>query len=318
MNINEILAGKLSRLPAGDHVNGLRAVKSHIDAAMRHLHRGQNDADEALFTDVVFRCNQAFEGSIKEAYRVLAGKDPKQTTPAKIETFLASSNLLKKRVLDQFTTYRQEWRNPSTHDYTLDFDEDEALVAIVSVTVFAIVLCDQIDGKIAFDNAAASSSSSANELSAQASLLDLVTNAVQKFASEYVDDQKLAQSIAQEYYRQEGALAGYLHAALGNIPGIVVDQAKGFGRQEADVVVAKDGQQVVVELKRGRVKSSARYLTNAAVDRVSFYLHEEDVVGAVVLVYLPEADSYEITNAEGVVADRVRIVAPSSDSVSSG
>jgi hypothetical protein len=51
---------------------------------------------------------------------------------------------------------------------------------------------------------------------------------------------------------------------------------------------------------------------------VSFYLHEEDVVGAVVLVYLPEADSYEITNAEGVVADRVRIVAPSSDSVSSG
>ncbi|MCK1339153.1 hypothetical protein IVB38_24875 [Bradyrhizobium sp. 38] len=42
----------------------------------------------------------------------------------------------------------------STHDYALDFDEDEGLMAIVSVTVFAIVLCDQIDGKLPFDTAA--------------------------------------------------------------------------------------------------------------------------------------------------------------------
>jgi hypothetical protein len=127
MNLQEILDQKIRRLPAGPHLDGLRAVKSHIDAGVRHLVRGQKEPDETLFTDVIFRCNQAFEGSIKEAYRVLAGKDPQRTTPAEIEKFLTSANLLRKKVLDQFTTYRREWRNPSTHDYTLDFDEDEAL-----------------------------------------------------------------------------------------------------------------------------------------------------------------------------------------------
>lgn len=67
---------------------------------------------------------------------------------------MASNNLLRKKVLDQFTIYRQEWRNPAAHDYTLDFDEDEALIAIVSVTIFAIVLTNQISGKIAFKAAA--------------------------------------------------------------------------------------------------------------------------------------------------------------------
>jgi len=101
MDIQEILEQKIRKLPNGPYVNGLRAVKSHIDAAVRHLERGQREPDEALFTDVIFRCNQAFEGSIKEAYRVLAGKDPGRTTPAEIGKFLASANLLRKKVLDQ-------------------------------------------------------------------------------------------------------------------------------------------------------------------------------------------------------------------------
>ena len=51
--------------------------------------------------------------------------------------------------------YRTEWRNPSTHDYKLDFDEDEALLAIASVCAFAIVLLDQITEKLNFDRAKA-------------------------------------------------------------------------------------------------------------------------------------------------------------------
>ncbi len=112
MDIQEVLNNKIKSLPAGDHLAGLKAVKLHIDSAVRHLTRGQSDEDETLFTDVIFRCNQAFEGSIKEAYRVLAGKDPQGITPADIEKFLASANLLRKKVLDQFTIYRREWRNP--------------------------------------------------------------------------------------------------------------------------------------------------------------------------------------------------------------
>ena len=87
MDIHAILDNKITSLPLGIHLDGLRAVKSHIDAAVRHLTRGQKESDESLFTDSIYRCNQAFEGSLKEAYRVLAGEDPQKTTPADIEKF---------------------------------------------------------------------------------------------------------------------------------------------------------------------------------------------------------------------------------------
>lgn len=49
---------------------------------------------------------------VKEAYRVLAGKDPSRIAPHKIEEFLGQADLLRKKVLDQFARYRTEWRNP--------------------------------------------------------------------------------------------------------------------------------------------------------------------------------------------------------------
>lgn len=318
MDIQDILDRKIKELPSGAHLDGLRAVKSHIDAAVRHLQRGQKEADESLFTDVIFRCNQAFEGSIKEAYRVLAGKDPQRTTPAEIEKFLASGDLLRKKVLDQFTTYRKEWRNPSTHDYTLDFDEDEALVAIVSVTVFAIVLCDQIDGKLAFNAAAAGAAGSITGAEKEGPLLDLVTRKAMAFASEYVDNVGPTHSPAHDYYRLEGTLAGYLAAELADVPDLTVTQNKAFsGRREADIVIERKAEKVIVELKRTSSKQSARAAAQNAVTLASLYLHEADVVGAVALIYSSDARAYEVTSAMGALSDRVRIVAPHADKASS-
>jgi hypothetical protein len=37
VDIQEILDQKIKELPAGSHINGLEAVESHIDAAVRHL-----------------------------------------------------------------------------------------------------------------------------------------------------------------------------------------------------------------------------------------------------------------------------------------
>src|SRR5262249_18562955 len=158
-------------------------------------------------------------------YRVIAGQDPQNVRPFEIEQFLSSSNLLRKKVLDQFTTYRREWRNPSSHDYTLDFDEDEALIAIVSVTVFAIVLCDQIDNKIAFN--AAASAIPANTITTtepNAPLLELVAERVLFFARSHVDAVGPTPSPAHDYYRLQGALAGYLSAELAKVPSVTVEQ----------------------------------------------------------------------------------------------
>src|SRR6266487_5647111 len=151
MNILEILSSRVDELGAGDYIQGLRAVLQHIEVAEKHLDRGKGSGDDTAFTDAIYRTNQAFEGSLKEAFRVLAGKDPSRETPNNIEIYLQKHHLLRPRVLAQLTNYRTEWRNPSTHDYRLDFDEDEALFAIVAVSAFAIVLVDQITERIAYD-----------------------------------------------------------------------------------------------------------------------------------------------------------------------
>jgi hypothetical protein len=303
VNIREILDRKLGALPPGPHLVGLRAVKSHIDAALRHLARGQKDLDETLFTDVIFRCNQAFEGSIKEAYRVLADKDPERTTPAQIEAFLASGNLLRKKVLDQFTTYRREWRNPSTHDYTLDFDEDEALVAVVSVTVFAIVLSDQIAAKLAFNASLNGKSPSISDAERQRPLLDLVTSKIVSFARDYVERDVQRPTAA---HRLEGALAGYLNNALSALPSLAVSQWVRLGQGEADILIEREGEKIVIEFKIISGPVSRNQTHNFAI-QASRYLQETDVAGAVVLAYSQSFRDYSVKRVFGV-SERVRIV----------
>jgi hypothetical protein len=311
MDIQEILDAKIKGMPSGPHDTGLRAVKSHIDAAVRHFLRGQAEPDETLFTDVIFRCNQAFEGSIKEAYRIIAGKNPDRKTPSDIEQFLNDSNLLRKKVLDQFTNYRKEWRNPSTHDYTLDFDEDEALLAIVSVTTFAIVLCDQIDSKIAFDAAAAATPSERISTQEQNTpLLDVITRRVLSFATTHTDPVGKTNSPAHDYYRLEGALAGYLSADLAQMQGLKVEQNKRFASSEADIVISRSDEKVVIELKRMTANLSVRAVAHRAVTQAALYLHEPNVIGAVVLVFSTLRNAYDVAPAAGALANLVRVITP--------
>ena len=150
MDLVATLRTKINTLPQGEYLLGLRAVLVHIETSFSHLTRGQSQDDEQAFTDAIYRTNQAFEGSIKEAYRVLAGKNPEKKTPHQIEIYLNENSVFKPRVLAQFTTYRTQWRNPSTHDYTLSFDESEAFLAITSVSAFACVLIDQMAERVAF------------------------------------------------------------------------------------------------------------------------------------------------------------------------
>jgi hypothetical protein len=291
-------------------------VKAHIDAAVRHFLRGQAEPDETLFTDVLFRCNQAFEGSIKEAFRVLAGKDPDRVKPYDIEKFLSEGNLLRKKVLDQFTRYRQEWRNPSAHDYTLDFDEDEALLAIVSVTTFSVVLCDQIDSKIAFDAAAAAPATVISNQQQNKPLLELVTDRALSFAQSHVDVVGATSSPAHDYYRLEGAMAGFLTSDLAQVPGLTVEQDKRFASREADIVVSRNLEKVVIELKRTTGRSNTRQIVQHGVTQAALYLHEPDVVGAVVLVYSSTTNVYDVSPAAGALSDLVRIIAPRQQSPS--
>ncbi|MEH2117121.1 hypothetical protein [Nostoc sp.] len=116
MDLLDILRSKIDSLEDGDHIPGLKAVLLHIETASRHLLRGQKQNEETAFTDSIYRTNQAFEGSLKEAYRVLASKDPERERPYDIEQYFEKNKVFRQRVLAQFTNYRTEWRNPSSHD----------------------------------------------------------------------------------------------------------------------------------------------------------------------------------------------------------
>jgi hypothetical protein len=152
MDLVRIVDESIDKLPSGEHSLGLKAVRRHIAAAIRHF-ENKAGADADCFTDAIYRTNQAFEGGLKEAYRVLAGKDPAKLTPFQIESYLEENEIIRPRALKQLTRYREDYRNPSTHDYKLDFDSDEALLAIVSVCAFSKLLADQIGFKLASNEA---------------------------------------------------------------------------------------------------------------------------------------------------------------------
>ncbi|TOM29750.1 hypothetical protein CGH80_22565, partial [Vibrio parahaemolyticus] len=129
MDLLKIVKDKIIKFDGTDSKEGLEAVIHHIEIAERHFENG-GKMDEYLYTDVIYRTNQAFEGALKEAFRSFSSNEPAKKTPAQIEKYLESNKVLKERVLEQFKNYRSEWRNKSTHDYKLFFSSQEALLAI--------------------------------------------------------------------------------------------------------------------------------------------------------------------------------------------
>ena len=133
----------------------LDKVLIHIERAEFFYKEGRLNGDENYFTDVIYRTNQAFEGSLRQSYMILAEKSESQANNKRtvdIEVFFETNSIFNERVLHFFKNYRQEWRNKSTHDFKLFFDQSEAFLAIVNVSAYIYVLLNQIIEKIAFDN----------------------------------------------------------------------------------------------------------------------------------------------------------------------
>jgi len=283
MDLVATLRSKIERLPAGDHTLGLRSVLSHIETAFRHLLRGQNDNDDSAFTDVIYRCNQAFEGSIKEAYRALAGQDPQTRTPFQIETYLENENVFRERVLAQFTNYRTEWRNPSTHDYKLNFDESESFLAIVSVSAFACVLIDQIAGRLAYVEAVKEVDEQMGELKQtidleNASLIEVAIGLFQQFSRLHQLDSSIQTEI-----QLMGALAGFLSSVAPTLNATLDYRLSAKSTERGDLLLATGNERVLVELKR---TNSSGALSDG-VNQLQKYMSLTRITEAILFVYPP-------------------------------
>lgn len=305
MDLLAILRDRVNGLPSGEHSAGLQAVLQHAVVANQHLQRGQSVPDDSAFTDVIYRTNQAFEGSLKEAYRVLAERAPARLSTFEIEEYLQTAKVLRPRLLALFTAYRKDWRNPSTHDHRLDFDANEALMALVSVTAFAIVLVDQISAKLHFD-------------AAQAHIVEPVVPEPTRWLSEDVaralasfHDVPSSASPVEPPSKSAlvGTLAGHLSASLKTTVAFEMDLEPGRSTRQIDIWILRGEEEVIVDVRR-HPDTTPMLLRSYVSTTVTELMNLAEVRQAVVYVY-PGDDTVQ-QQAMTIGSQRVVIVAPKS------
>jgi hypothetical protein len=290
MDLLNLIKNKIEALPDGQHQVGLLSVLRHIDAAYRHLARGQSSNDDSAFTDAIYRTNQAFEGSIKEAYRVLTGKNPAHLRPFDIEKYLEEGKVFRDRILSQFTNYRTQWRNPSTHDYNLDFDEDEAFLAIISVSAFTKLLIDQIAERLAFSatkiELERTPSRPPSEHRSAEPLIERVLNLFSQFVTFYAEH-KSAVPIESEAQLM-GALSGFLSTVAPDLnftTGRIIRKEKHY---YLDMIAEYEGEQVIIELKRGKHDG----LIRQGLDQLLLYVSAAQASNGILFLYSSDAEKY--------------------------
>lgn len=287
MDIVELLENAIQALPAGDYSTGLNAIVRHVKAAIRHLERDRQE-DPDTCTDAIYRTNQAYEGSLKEAYRVLAGKDPSGLSPFQIEGYLESHNVVRPRVLTQLARYRQDYRNPSTHDYKLDFDDDEALLAIVSVCAFAKLLTNQIHSKLASETAQARAIARSPK-SSRASLRSLGKN-IATICLEYTNE-----SSDVQWFEYERGLAASLETS-GFSTEVLIREEETSSISIWDVVVKKGKSEFGIDVRMSHHTRPTADLVN--VGYVHSWLVSKQVSGALIVLRSRGRSGYHLYKGE--------------------
>jgi hypothetical protein len=287
MDLLKLIKSKARSFDGTESEQGVDAVIHHIEISESHFELGKSNG-EHLFTDVVYRTNQAFEGALKEAYRVLTSDDPSKKTPFQIEKHFESNNLLKERVLSQFTTYRTDWRNKSTHDYQLFFSSQEAILAIVSVSAFFNILLDQMIEKRSFDlekekvQRRAKGFFGDGNAYGSMGFMQQVVELIKLFSQELKEESDESQPIKE--FELQGRLAGFISAADPDIEVLTECPINyGSGRLMIDMLLKKGDGSVIIELKRPTRESWRR--AREAMEQLKHYLIASNISQGI--VYAP-------------------------------
>ena len=304
MDLLDLIRTQINALPNGPHLQGLRSVLHHIETGYKHFARGQSD-DESAFTDTIYRTNQAFEGSVKEAYRVLAGKDPAALRPYDIEQYLEEKKVFRDRILGQFTSYRKEWRNPSTHDYNLNFDEAEAFLAIVSVSAFTKLLVDEIAERLNYEavqkDVAQQSFPRVSVPNKSNPLVSRVVESLLQFPK-YYKERHTSVPIESEAQLM-GALAGFLTSVLSDAHTTTGRVFHATTTHYVDLMVTSDDEVVLVELKRGNSAS----LVERGLEQLFTYLDAANATHGLLFLYSEKSTDYEALKADVVYPPNVGV-----------
>lgn len=289
MDTLKVIQDKVEILSSTLAGEGLSAVVRHLEIAESHYARAQENGDQDLFTDVIYRTNHAFEGILREAYTLLAEKNPRNKQTQQIEEYLIDKGIFKPRVTELFTQYRIQWRNPSTHEHKLFFSQQEAFLSILSVTSFVSILLDQMIEKAAYNeekSLEATQPIDEDRLTRlqQMSLLDRVVEALRTFNVQMGSrPSKLTKQVEQQ-------VTGRLHAYLDSIPEITIDPEPLFTNKgvwhRPDFVIKQKDDSVILEVKGSRRRF--RSIKKEAELQTLLLLEAAAISSGVVFIYTPD------------------------------
>lgn len=255
MDFENLIQEKRNEILSLNPDSSIDVVLKHLNAAEKHFTNARETNENYLFSDVIYRTNQVFEGIMKESYEVLAGKSSTKLTPHKIEVFLTKNDIFSTRVIEYFTRYRTDWRNTSTHDYQLSFDESEAFLALTTVSAFCYVALDQILQRLVSDTipSIVSHTSKSNITSSMESTIEFfavtLKEVFQNLRLEHFGNNRI-----REVY-VTGAISGICHRIWGKESTLKYNEVlEHDGRRIVpDLVVTASGMTLAIELKSSKL-----------------------------------------------------------------
>ena len=304
MDLLKLIKDKCDPFSDPDIIHGLKSVISHLEIAELHLEKGKM-GDDYFFTDVIYRCNQAFEGSLKEAYKVFAGEDTEKS-PYEIEHYFEGTSILKERVLALFTNYRKEWRNKSTHDYKLYFTDQEAFLALVSICAFFNILLDEMLEKKAYNQQKEDSTSIGISaiLVKEQTLLDEITQIILEFSKKAPSLMK--GSAIPRYIEKEliGTFSAYLSSVDDNLKTITEYPIpfENF-KLRADIFIQNDRGSLIIEIKRPTNNISQR-LRDGRKQLISYMTASETNEGIIYIPPIEDSDKMIVNKVTDLDTDK--------------
>lgn len=288
MDILKEIEHQINSIKKEDNSIYLDSIFTHIDRAEFYYTQGKTDGN--FFNDVIYRSNQAYEGALKESYKVLADKSQEEVlkkTTNDIEKFLESNDIFRERVLQLFKNYRQEWRNKSTHDYKLFFDENEAFIALTSVTSFVHLLLKQIQEKTAY----ITQERKLNEHPENNDIINSIVESNDRKPTDKLNDiiiefsKENSENIFQTPTMSEVEIIGLFHAFIASIKTIKTTREPivniGGRVLMPDFLIQMDNSSVILEFKR--LKATGSIIDNA-INQVLIYMQAANAEYGVIFV----------------------------------
>lgn len=207
-------------------------------------------------------------------------------------------------MIDYFTRYRENWRNPSTHDYRIDFQEQEAFLALSTVSAFCFVAIDQMLLKLASDKASKfpelrTLNKEINDLSGLASLIALAIPSMFGALRQYDELVKYSEIYTAGY------IMGYIkdYSRKIQIDREPILEADGR-RLQPDLIALFNGSRVIIELKKApnhRIKELVR--GPRLREQLATYAHAGKASGAIGVVLPAEIEDIHVSEFSCTVAE---------------